>query len=108
MPEAMRLVREELGDNAIIVANQRSDDGGGVKVTAAVDDYEPVTPLRPEHEIEPPDILDVLANALDRHGVPGRINRALAARRRALGREIITGGLGLRSRPAGHDHGGCP
>jgi flagellar biosynthesis protein FlhF len=38
MAEAMRLVREELGDNAIIVSTQRSSDGQGVRITAALED----------------------------------------------------------------------
>ena len=99
MPEAMRLVREELGDNAIIVANQRSDDGGGVKVTAAVDDYEPVSPLRPEHEIEPPDILDVLANALDRHGVPGELTERLLHAAAPLAEKLLRAASALEVDP---------
>jgi flagellar biosynthesis protein FlhF len=38
MAEAMRLVREELGEDAIIVSTQRSSDGQGVRITAALDD----------------------------------------------------------------------
>ena len=38
MAEAMRMVREELGDNAIIVSTQRSSDGQGVRITAALED----------------------------------------------------------------------
>lgn len=38
MAEAMRLVREELGDDAIIVSTQRSSDGQGVRITAALED----------------------------------------------------------------------
>ena len=89
MPEAMRMVREELGDNAIIVANQRSDDGGGVKVTAAIDDSENVSPLRSEHDSEPPDILDVLADALDRHGVPGALTERLLQAAAPLAEKLL-------------------
>ena len=38
MAEAMRLVREESGEDAIIVSTQRSSDGQGVRITAALDD----------------------------------------------------------------------
>src|SRR6202012_1838470 len=38
MAEAMRMVREELGEDAIIVSTQRSSDGQGVRITAALDD----------------------------------------------------------------------
>lgn len=38
MAEAMRLVRDELGEDAIIVSTQRSSDGQGVRITAALED----------------------------------------------------------------------
>lgn len=38
MAEAMRMVREELGEDAIIVSTQRSSDGQGVRITAALED----------------------------------------------------------------------
>lgn len=38
MAEAMRMVREELGDDAIIVSTQRASDGQGVRITAALED----------------------------------------------------------------------
>src|SRR3954468_6356882 len=38
MAEAMRMGREELGDNAIMVSTQRSSDGQGVRITAALED----------------------------------------------------------------------
>ncbi len=40
MAEAMRLVREELGDDAVIVSTQRASDGQGVRITAALEDPE--------------------------------------------------------------------
>jgi flagellar biosynthesis protein FlhF len=38
MAEAMRLVREELGEDAIIVSTQRASDGQGVRITAALEE----------------------------------------------------------------------
>ena len=38
MAEAMRLVRNELGEDAIIVSTQRASDGQGVRITAALED----------------------------------------------------------------------
>ena len=38
MAEAMRMVREELGEDAIIVSTQHSSDGQGVRITAALED----------------------------------------------------------------------
>lgn len=99
MPEAMRLVREELGDNAIIVANQRSDDGGGVRVTAAVDEPENYPPFGSEHETEPPDILDELANALDRHGVPGALTERLLHAAAPLAEKLLRAASALEVDP---------
>jgi flagellar biosynthesis protein FlhF len=74
MAEAMALVREELGDDAIIVSTQRAAGGKGVRITAA---------------LEPTDVEDaigemladanrssageIVREALAEHGVPGRL-----------------------------------
>ena len=92
MAEAMREVREALGDDAIIVAT-REEEGGGVRVTAAVEDDALVTtqarmtqlpsrsaePAKPEIDVE-----EALADALHRHGVPA-----------ALAEQLIDAGVGL-------------
>ncbi|MCB9987106.1 MAG: GTPase [Rhodospirillales bacterium] len=50
MTEAMQMVRDQLGDDAIIVATREENGGRSVRVTAAIDrvedarPYEPVTP----------------------------------------------------------------
>ena len=108
MPEAIRQVRAELGENAIIVSSQRGDNGGGVRVTAAVDGDDRDAPLahgaRPAtHQSqnnqsnnaenhagslgiapvgndavgEPEDAIDVIADALERHGLPGALTERL-------------------------------
>lgn len=89
MQEAMRLVREVLGDDAIIVAS-REEEGVGVRVTAAIEEEElfgagggggPVngTASSPLHFIDPvgPDPLDLVSEALIRHGVPPDVNQAM-------------------------------
>lgn len=38
LPEAMRYVREHLGDDAVILSTQNDPDSGGVRVTAALED----------------------------------------------------------------------
>lgn len=81
MTEAMRQVREALGDNAIIVAT-RDDEMGGVRVTAAIDE-----PLSVQEKITPPpvgdeadsEILDVIASALVQHQVPAPLAEKLLA-----------------------------
>jgi flagellar biosynthesis protein FlhF len=73
--EAMRLVRDELGPNAIIVAT-RDDENGGVRVTAAVDDTETLTPEQvkeplPDLDINLQiDVVEMVAEQLMRHSVP--------------------------------------
>ncbi|WP_404326554.1 flagellar biosynthesis protein FlhF [Aerophototrophica crusticola] len=88
MQEAMRLVREVLGDDAIIVAS-REEEGVGVRVTAAIEEEElfgagaggPAngTAASPLSFIDPvgPDPLDQVSEALIRHGVPPDVNQAM-------------------------------
>lgn len=85
MQEAMRLVREVLGDDAIIVAT-REEEGVGVRVTAAIEEDEgmlathaPVAAPNPLRFLEPegPEPIDVVSDALLRHGVPAELNQRL-------------------------------
>src|SRR5581483_8600147 len=71
MPQAIKMVRAELGENAIIISSQKGDNGRGVRVTAAVDGYddEPDDTLPPVDQ--PLDAIESIADALDRHGTPG-------------------------------------
>jgi flagellar biosynthesis protein FlhF len=75
LSEAMRQVRDALGDDAIIVAT-RDDTPAGYRVTAAIDDSVPdyINEKRPEPKIEKPidyghDVVEVVAEHLTRHGV---------------------------------------
>ena len=75
MPEAIRLVRDELGDDAIIISSQRGENGRGIRVTAAVEGFDP-DPEPPAID-EPLDAIEAIANALDRHGTPGELSERL-------------------------------
>jgi flagellar biosynthesis protein FlhF len=79
MTDAMRAVREALGENAIIVAT-REDETGGVRVTAAIDD---VTTAHMENRIAPPpdgsEALETIAEALTSHQVPATLAEKLMA-----------------------------
>ncbi|WP_029007116.1 GTPase [Azospirillum halopraeferens] len=83
MSEAMRQVRQTLGDDAIIVAT-REEEGGGVRVTAAVeeDDHPHASgrtlnaPAKPPPEPEV-DVGEAVADALHRHGVPAALAEQL-------------------------------
>ena len=92
----MRLVRDALGDDAIIVATREEE--GGVRLTAAIDDAEE-QPLPPpsSHDPEPShggydhdrdhgrhyrrepevDVVDLVCDALSRHGTPPLITDRL-------------------------------
>ncbi|WP_119677781.1 flagellar biosynthesis protein FlhF [Indioceanicola profundi] len=85
MAEAMRLVREVLGDDAIIVAT-REEDGVGVRVTAAVEEEDgnlpapsPAPVLRFGAPLEPqgPDVLDRVSEVLLHHGAPAAVNQQI-------------------------------
>lgn len=76
MPEAIQLVREELGDNAIIISTQKGENGKGIRVTAAIDDDAEFA-LPPPPVDEPLDALEALADALDRHSTPGALAERL-------------------------------
>jgi len=79
MSEAMRLVREVLGDDAIIVAT-REEEGVGVRVTAAVEEEEGATaPAAAPRFTEPlgPDLQDQIGDVLLRHGVPAELSGQL-------------------------------
>lgn len=87
MSEAMRMVRQALGDDAIIVAT-REEEGGGVRVTAAVEEEDLPTappprttahaPSRPIVMHEPEiDVGEVVADVLHRHGVPAALAEQL-------------------------------
>ncbi|MGH6720120.1 MAG: hypothetical protein ACREER_12445, partial [Alphaproteobacteria bacterium] len=70
MSAAMRVVRAQLGADAIIVATQRGRNGSGVRVTAAIESDERIddaeTLLRTDAEAVEP----VLSAALAFHGTP--------------------------------------
>lgn len=72
MTEAMRLVRESMGEHAIIVATRDEPDTGGVRVTAAFD--ETAQTNVPSHTSKAPptgaDSIDSIATALVDHAVP--------------------------------------
>lgn len=74
MPDAIAMVREELGDNAVIITTQRGENGRGIRVTAAVegDEDDEVPPVD-----QPLDAIEAIADALDRHGTPAALAERL-------------------------------
>jgi flagellar biosynthesis protein FlhF len=74
MSEAMKMVRDHLGEDAIIVSTQRGDGGKGVRLTAALDGADPEfdggpDPLSTKPPVKKRDTIEYLSDALSRHGV---------------------------------------
>lgn len=87
LTEAMNMVRDALGENAIIVAT-RDDDAGGIRVTAAIDEIPHAAPAAtgysppPQPAPKEPDgseSIEIIAEALTRHQVPTHIAERLMA-----------------------------
>lgn len=84
------MVRDALGENAIIVAT-RDDETGGVRVTAAIDDMSAVPPATVAHHNrnneapslpaapEGSEAIETIAEALTRHQVPTHLAERLMA-----------------------------
>lgn len=73
--EAMNLVRQELGENAIIVSTTKASGGEGARVTAAIED-EPAFEIKdhePEPDIPQRDLPATLRQVLYSHGTPDRL-----------------------------------
>ena len=88
VPEAMAMVRAELGSEALILGSRRVEDG--VELTAALEPAEPAPP----RAAEPPSFLDF-------HAVPRRLCAALsnANLATALDRTLRFGELPVTGRP---------
>ncbi len=80
LSEAMRAVRAALGENAIIVAT-REDDAGGVRVTAAIEDFfESPAGIPVPLSSDGSPALETIAEALTRQQVPPSLAEKLMAR----------------------------
>jgi flagellar biosynthesis protein FlhF len=88
MAEAMQLIRQELGDDAIIVSTQRAAGGKGVRITAALEpgdtDELPGGWLDEEAPVSTP-VADLVRDSLVDHSVPPRLVEALSAYAKSSG-----------------------
>ena len=74
LKDAMLLVREQLGDDAIIVDTHESDGPQGARVTAAVEqEDDPFADLVSGNM----DVLEAITSALERHGAPPELTDRL-------------------------------
>jgi flagellar biosynthesis protein FlhF len=86
MGEAMTMVRETLGPEAIIVSTQNTGDGRGVALIAAIDETTAgdAAPLSSPLEDDAPDVVETVRQALAFHGTPQRLIERLAQAAGAL------------------------
>ncbi len=89
MAEAMQLIRQELGDDAIIVSTQRAAGGKGVRITAALEPTDTDGDvsghwLDDEPLIRTP-VEEVVRDAFVDHNLPPRLVEALTMAARASG-----------------------
>ncbi|MDG2243660.1 MAG: GTP-binding protein [Rhodospirillaceae bacterium] len=85
MAEAMNLVREELGEDAIIVSTQRSSDGQGVRITAALEEPDGEEDIaRALASDDATSFSEVVSEALAYHGVPARLIEKLVMTARSV------------------------
>jgi len=82
MGEAMKLVKDHLGEDAIIVSTQKGEGGFGVRITAAMEMVEPEDDE--DFEDEAVDAAEDIADALAQHGVPGDLTDRLTRTASAL------------------------
>ncbi len=74
MSEAMHMVKEHFGEDAIIVSSQKGENGLGVRITAAVDHVEEDNAFDDELGFEDfPDPMDAIGDALAHHGAPAAV-----------------------------------
>lgn len=84
MQEAMAMVREQLGDNAIIVATQEQEGSRSARVTAAVDRMEDRDPFDADEDATL-ETLEQITAALERHGTPRELTDRLVEAASFLG-----------------------
>jgi flagellar biosynthesis protein FlhF len=89
MPEAIRLVREELGDSAIILSSQKGENGKGIRVTAAVDEELEAPPPPLPKIAQPQDAIETIADALDHHGTPPALAERLIRAAAPLAEKLL-------------------
>ncbi len=73
MGDVMRQLRDAFGEDAIIVSTEQDKNGGGARITAALDTPDDVVPLPNILNLRAPRPLEeIIGDALDAHGVPRR------------------------------------
>ena len=78
MTDALKIVKEHFGEDAIIVSSQKGENGIGVSVTAAIDntDKDPI-PSDGLSNINQSNTIDLITESLAHHGTPANISEKL-------------------------------
>ncbi len=100
MAEAMELVRQELGDDAIIVSTQRAAGTKGVRITAALEPEDADSVIAEIlSEGSRSDAAEAVREAFEKHGLPQRLIERLvnAARTSALADPVLAGAAALEA-----------
>lgn len=88
MNDAMALVKEHFGEDAIIVSTQTGEDGVGVRITAAIDQVEEDYGFEDEaYDDLYHDPIEIITDALLSNGVPPQLSDDLIAAAEELGLE---------------------
>ena len=72
MSEAMKQMREALGEEAIIVSSTREEQSGWVKITAAVEQHNP--PAEKEEHFDAETNVEIITEVLLKHRVPAGVS----------------------------------
>ncbi len=99
MAEAMEMVRQELGDDAIIVSTQRAAGTKGVRITAALEPADADLVVAELLQEDSSSAVEAVREALERHGVPQRLAERLtnAARASALADPVLACAAGIEA-----------
>lgn len=100
MAEAMEMVRQELGDDAIIVSTQRAAGSKGVRITAALEQADADLAIAEMlEESVGTSSADTVREAFLHHGLPQRLVERLAnaARTSALADPVLAGAAALEA-----------
>ena len=74
MTDALKMVKDHFGDDAIIISSQKGDNGLGVNITAAIDRKESLDNLNHQTPNNNTNNLDTILEALSHHGTPSKIS----------------------------------
>jgi len=100
MRDAMELIREAYGEDAIIVSSAPDEATGGIKVTAALDKTIDIANINDNNHLKDEDLsafispTDIAGEAFDNHSIPRRLGDKLLEEMEKLEMDDVTVALG--------------